>query len=347
MSEAKSEKTKKSKAKKVIKGVGLDIGTMNLVSARRTSKGVETKRMRDVFLDLPANARKRLKLAKTSFVDRDDEVLVLGDAALEIANIFGREARRPLSAGLVSPSETDSLEVLGLLIREVLGEPLEDGEVCYFSVPAAPVDQPDRDVIYHQGVFERIVEECGYEPYASNEAMAIIFSECAADDFSGIGISFGSGMTNIALAVQTIEGLSFSVARGGDWIDRGAANSVGSTQARICAIKEQGIDLMNPQGREQEAISFYYKNLIQYALDQIAARFKQIQGQFALPKPIPLVVSGGTSKAGGFMDLFEKVFTKKKRRFPIEVSEIRHAAEPLNAVAYGMLIQAIQEYDED
>jgi hypothetical protein len=332
---------------KVVYGVGADIGTMNLVSARRTEKGVATKRMRDVFLDLPISVRKRLILAKTSFVERDDEVLLLGDAAMEIANVFGREARRPLAGGLISPSETESLEVLGLLVREVLGEPAEEGEICYFSVPAPPIDRPEKDIIYHQGVFERIIEECGYEPYASNEAMAIVFSECAAEDFSGVAMSFGSGMTNVALAINTIEGLSFSVARGGDWIDRGAAeNFEGSTQARMCAIKEAGVDLMAPEGREQEAISFYYKALINYALDEIAKRFREVQGRFALPKPIPIVVSGGTSLATGFMELFDKVFKRKRKRFPIEVSEIRQATEPLNAVAYGLLIQAIQEYEE-
>jgi hypothetical protein len=332
---------------KPVYGIGADIGTMNLVSARRTGKGVETKRMRDVFLDLPITVRKRLLLAKTSFVERDDEVLILGDAAMEIANVFGREARRPLSGGLISPSETESLEILGLLVKEVLGEPSTKDEVCFFSVPAPPIDRPEKDIIYHQGVFERIIEECGYEPYASNEAMAIIFSECAQEDFSGVAMSFGSGMTNVALAINTIEGLSFSVARGGDWIDRGAAeNFEGATQARMCAIKEAGIDLMAPEGREEEAISFYYKALIDYTLDEIAKRFRQIQGQFVLPKAIPIVISGGTSLATGFMDLFDKVFKKKRKRFPIEVSEIRQAAEPLNAVAYGLLIQAIQEYEE-
>ena len=88
---------------------------------------------------------------------------------------------------------------------------------------------PNRDVIYHQGVFERIISECGFEPIASNEAMAVIFAETAKENFSGIGISFGSGMTNVALAVNSIEGLSFSVARGGDWIDKGASSSIGST----------------------------------------------------------------------------------------------------------------------
>ena len=330
---------------KQIHGIGLDIGTMNFVSARRTENGIAIRRIRDAFLDLPKDAKKMLKLSGADFVEREDDVLILGDAALEIANIFGQEARRPLAGGLVSSSELDGLEVLGLLVRHVLGEPVEPGEYCYFSIPADPIDQPDKDVIYHKGVFEKIVSECGYTPVASNEAMGILFSEAAKDGFSGIALSFGSGMTNVALAVNTIEGLSFSVGRAGDWIDKGAAKAIGSTSARMCTLKEKGVDLNNPQGREQEAIVFYYKALIEYVLEHIAKRFLLIQNQFALPRPIPLIVSGGTSLADGFMEFFKKVFETKKKKFPIEISEIRHASEPLNAVAKGMLIQSVQEYN--
>jgi len=326
-------------------GVGLDVGTMNLVSARRSAKGVETKRMRDAFLDFPLNAKKMLKLSQTSFVTREDDILILGDAAMETANIFGREPRRPLSAGIVSSDEAESLEVLGILIKHVLGEPKTPGEVCYFSVPAEPVDA-ERDIIYHRSVFTRIVEECGYTPFPSNEAMGIIYSEAAEDGFSGVSISFGSGMTNLALAVNTIEGLTFSVARGGDWIDQGASRSIGSTQARVCAIKEQGLDLTNPKDRTQEALAFYYKDLINYVLDQISVKFKSIEGKFALTKAIPLIVSGGSSLAGGFMDLFNEVFEARRKKFPIEISGIRQAKDPLNAVAHGMLVQALQEGEE-
>lgn len=326
-------------------GTSLDAGTMNLVSARRSAKGVETRRMRDAFLDLPSESKKMLKLSGVSYVDRGDEILILGDAALDTANIFGREARRPLSGGLVSATETDSLEVLGLLVQNVLGPPSEPGEHCYFSVPAAPIDVAGRDIVYHKGIFDRIVTECGYTPHSGNEAMAIIFAETAKEGFSGIALSFGSGMSNLALAINTIEGLSFSVGRGGDWVDSGAAKSVGSTQARMCSIKERGIDLNDPEGRDQEALVFYYKNLIEYVLDQIALQFKTIDGKFSLPKPVPLIVSGGTSLAGGFLEFFTKVFEKKRKRFPIQVSEIRAASDPLNAVAHGLLIQALQEYE--
>ena len=327
-------------------GIGLDIGTMNLVSARRSKKGVVTKRMRDVFLDLPPNAKRMLRLSSTSFTEREDDVLILGDAAMETANVFGKEPRRPLSNGLISPQETDSLEVLALLVKEVLGKPRVKDEPCMFSIPAPPLDQ-DRDTVYHQRVFEGIVRKCGFAPEAGNEAMAIIFSECAKEGFSGIAFSFGSGMTNVALAINTISGLTFSVARGGDWIDQRAAASIGSTQARMCALKERGVDLTAPKNRDEQAIVFYYEELITYALDQVAERFKQIAGQFALTKEIPIVVSGGTSLAGGFMDLFNKVFEERRKKFPIDVSEVKQAGEPLNAVATGLLVQAIQIGQEE
>lgn len=331
---------------KTSKGIGLDIGTMNIVAARRAGGEVMTSRVRDAFLDLESGAKRMLKLSGVSYIDLGEEgIIVVGDAAMEMANVFGREARRPLSQGLVSAGEIDALEVLGVMIKNVLGEPSTKGEACYFSVPAPPIDA-DRDVVYHRGVFDRIVSECGYEAHASNEAMAIIYAETAGDGFSGLGISFGSGMCNIALAVSGVEGLCFSVSRGGDWIDSGAAKAVGSTQSRVCALKEQGLDLMDPKGREQEALALYYKSLIEYCVDQTAREFIKIKDRFSLPRPIPIVVSGGTSLAGNFLDFFIEVFEKKRKKFPIEISEIRHASDPLNAVARGLLIQAMQEHED-
>jgi hypothetical protein len=211
-------------------------------------------------------------------------------------------------------------------------------------VPAAPVDRPGSDVIYHKRVFEKIVNDIGFEAIPSNEAMAIIYSECGKESFSGLAFSFGSGMTNVALSLNAIECLSFSVARGGDWIDHGAGKALGSTQTRMCAIKEKGFDLMNPQNRDEEALSFYYKELIDYALDNVMIEFMRIRNKFTLNQPIPIIVSGGTSKAGSFVNFFTSVFDKKKRKFPFEISEIRHAKDPLNAVAQGLLVQARQEY---
>jgi len=326
-------------------GVGLDIGTMNIVSARRGTTGVVTRRIRDAFLDLEPSSKKMLKLNDTTYIDYDDHILLLGDDALHMSTMLKRELRRPLSAGLISSSEHDALDVLSILIERVLGEPVEEGEFCYYSIPAAPLDMPGKDVIFHEAVFGRILEELGYTAISGNEAMAIVYAECAKDAFSGIGISYGSGMVNCALSFQSMPILEFSLARGGDWLDQKAAGVVGTTAERMCGIKEAGVDLMDPQGREQEALVVYYRSLIDYSLKSIAQQFIQTQSDTSLTAPIPIVVSGGTSRPEGFIELFQQVFDKKhKRRFPLEVSEVRRASDPMTAVAEGLLVQALQEY---
>ena len=328
-------------------GVGVDCGTMNIVSARQVSDKVVTKRVRDAFIDLDLEAKKTLKLSKVNYVEKDGQLIVLGDSAFNMANLFKREVRRPLSKGVVSAGELDAQSVLSLLVDHVLEHPQVEGEHCFFSVPAPPLDVQDQDVVYHTEVFRKIISECGYTPHPMNEAMAIVYSQCAAESFSGLAVSFGSGMCNVALAFQAVEGMSFSLAQGGDWIDSHAAKAVGSTASRMCAIKEKGVDLLSPKGREEEAIALYVRALIDYCLKNIGAQFRKVQASISLPEPIPFIVSGGTTKAPGFMKVFSEQFEAiKKKGFPIPISEIRHAKDPMTAVAEGLLVLASEEHAE-
>ena len=326
-------------------GVGLDIGTMNVLSARRTTDGrVATVRVRDAFIDLDPEVKRSLRLTKISYVEKNGNVIVLGDDALNMANMFKREVRRPLSKGVVSPGETEAQEILSLLVEKVLGERVVMGEHCYYSVPASPIDDPDQDVVYHTEIFRKIISEYGYTPHPTNEAVAIVYSQCAAENFSGLSLSFGAGMTNVALVYQTVKGMSFSLSRGGggDWVDLHAAKALGSTSARVCLIKEKGVNLAKPTTREEEAIALYIRTLIRYCLENITMQFRR--DTMNLPDPIPLVISGGTSKAGGFLEVFKDEFAKiSQRGFPIQISEIRAATDPMTAVAEGLLVLATEE----
>ena len=108
--------------------------------------------------------------------------------------------------------------------------------------------------------------------------------------------------------------------------------------------QEKGIDLTHPESREQEAIVLYCRALITYCLQNIAAQFRKVQNDVELPEPIPFVVSGGTSKVSGFLEVFKDEFEKSRQKFPIEISEIRPAANPLTAVAEGLLVLAAEEH---
>ena len=61
----------------------------------------------------------------------------------------------------------------------------------------------------------------------------------------------------------------------------------------------------------------------------------------ATTRPVPLVLSGGTAMPKGFRDRFEKIFNESN--LPIQVSEVRMAANPLEAAAKGALVAALAE----
>lgn len=323
-------------------GVGLDCGTMNLVSARMGADSViNFRRVRNAFLDLDPEAKKMLKLRKVPYIEDDNVLYVFDDAALKVANFLNRDVRRPLARGLISSGEIQAQKVLSVMISQVLSDPLQEGEPCYYSVPANPVDVPGQDVIYHQEVLRKIINSFGYKAIPWNEAMAIIYSN--SEDFSGLAISFGSGMANVALAYETIMGLSFSMTQGGgDWIDANSAKAVGSTPTKICAIKEAGVDLISPANTEQEAIAMYITEMVRSVLFQVSAQFKKNSGTITVPGPIPIILSGGTVRAKNFFTVFERTF-KEIKGFPIPISEIRVAKDPMTGVAEGLLTLAVSE----
>lgn len=321
-------------------GKGLDVGTANLVTAVQNEQGGITIKMeRNAFIDIDADVYSKRMLTKLQvpYVVHNDRMVVLGDSAFELSNIFSRETRRPMKDGLISPSEVDALGIIRLIIDKILGAPRGEGEKVYFSVPAASIDRPN-NVIYHQGLFEGLVRKMGYVPHAMNEAHAVVFSELAEQNFTGIGISCGGGMFNVCVAYKTIPALTFSICRGGDWIDQNVANVLGIPSSKATSIKERGVDLMNPQNREEEAVVIYYRNLINYTLINIKNKFEVAQDMPEFPEPIEIVFSGGTSMIGGFAELCDEEL--KKINFPIPVSRIRRAKDPLSSVARGCLIAA-------
>lgn len=317
---------------------GLDIGTMNIIASRDNGSEVETKRIRDVFIDLTNDQVKMLKLTgDTSFVTKGDTCYILGDDAANIANIFGRQLRAPLNKGVISAGELEGMEMLKVMVGEVLGKAPEGGSVVVSS-PGDPIDN-DFDALYHSFVVRDIVESYGWDVETASESTAMAYSECADTNFTGLCISCGHGMTNVSLVFKTIETLKFSVARGGSWLDEQTAKVTGKTPSQICAIKEKGVNLLKPEGREQQAIAVYYKHFIKYVIHNFIKKFNEISGNIELPEEIPCVIAGGTSMAPGFVDLVKEAIDKEKG-FPFPISEVKHAKDPLNSISKGLLVMA-------
>ncbi|MEO0479475.1 MAG: hypothetical protein AAF196_08350 [Planctomycetota bacterium] len=321
-------------------GKGLDLGTANIAAAIQQDDGSITVNVeRNAFLDIGDDvySKKMLTNAKVPYVVHDGKLVVIGEAAFELANVFGKNTRRPMADGLISANERDALPMMRMIISKVLGEPAAPGENCYFCVPAESLDV-ENDVIYHTGRFEAEVSKLGYTAKSINEAHAVVFSELAESDFTGIGLSFGGGMANACIAYKSIPCVSFSVARGGDWIDQNVARVRGIKHSKATFIKESGVDIRDPQGEDQAAVAIYYRNLIQYVLKNVKDRFERGQNMPTFSEPIDIACAGGTSMVGGFIEVFREEFAKID--FPMPVGRIFRAEDALTAVARGCLVAA-------
>lgn len=318
--------------------VGLDIGTMNILASRQRGNSVETKRIRNVFIDLSEEQVKMLKLSgETSFFKKDGKCYILGDDAANIANIFGRKLRAPMHKGVISPGEIEAMEILKIMVGEVLGQAPEGG-ICYVSSPGDPIDN-DFDTLYHSAVITDIVESYGWSVSTASESTAMAYSECASSDFTGLCISFGHGMTNVSLVFRSIETIKFSVSRGGSWLDEQTARVTNKTPAQICAIKEKGIDLLNPVGKEQQALTVYYKHFIKYVIHHFIQNFREVRGNIELPDKIPCVLAGGSSQPKCFVELVKQAINQEQG-FPFPISDVILSDNALESVSLGLLIMA-------
>ena len=328
---------------------GLDVGTSYIVlSQEHENNSIKYTDFRDAFYKIKPTtpvATKMIEkcLAGKVFVkDEDGSFILLGKDAIEKAIERNDTAKRPMYKGVVSAKEKDAKKILAFILKEVVGQSSESGEKLVFCVPAQPVDQEDEDfdVGYHEDVVKTILSECGYNAKSINEAEALCYAELESEDYTGISISCGAGMTNVCVMLNGEPTVVFSTTKSGDWIDRMSAVATGESDSVVQAEKEGGdFTIGEPSDNPVlSAVSSYYERLIDYTTKQLSIA---LSSHKLLPKfknPLLIVVAGGTSQAKGYVENFAKKLNDNG--FPLPVKEVKHAQDPLHAVSKGCLIAA-------
>lgn len=323
---------------------GLDVGTTFIYSAQKVGPEVSFKTCRNCFFDIEHSdfIEDILKKSNVRYAYKGNKVYIVGEEAMRFANVFGKNTRRPLRSGVISPKEEEALPVIELLIKDTLGSPRSNEEVIYYSIPANPIDA-DFNVIYHQNIIRMFLENFGYRAKPLNEGLAVVYSELSGNNFTGLGISFGGGMTNVCFAVLAVPVFSFSIARAGDWIDEQVARVSNETVSKITAIKEANLNLNLAEmstDKIDQALYIYYNSLIEHVLESIKGEMEKTPKP-RLEKPVPIILAGGTAKPKGFLSMFEAGLNKIK--LPLEIGEVRLASHPLLSTVKGALIAGIAE----
>ena len=345
--ETMTTKKSASKPKKYVSPcAGLDVGTGWLVGSSYLSKTkMEYTPLRDCFYTIPEEmfSRSMFNKDKVKYVEHNDRIHIVGEDALTLAKIQNGSAQRPMAKGVINPNERASAPILREMIKYCIeASPVKKGGKVVFSVPAAVVDSDDTfNVEYHELSISSLISSLGYKPEALNEAYAVIISELEkADEVTGLGLSFGAGLVNVAMAYKGMLLFQFSINKSGDFIDFESSRACGVSESMMNHIKEKNLDLNKNEfevDAEQRALIFTHKHVIKNAIQQIVKTFNRTDSVNII-EPVPVIISGGTTLPNGFAELFEQELMATQ--LPFEVTEVIPAKDKLTAVARGCLMWA-------
>ena len=334
---------------------GLDLGTKNIVLSFKDAEGkIKYRKEVNGFFKIPNDkqfAKNMLTQAGVPHIEYGSSFVALGSKAEELAYTFNKTLRRPMSDGVLSSGEEDSIEIMASIVQSLIGEIKDDG-ILYYCVPAKALNR-NINVDFHQKVAQMIIN--GYasktgkklQGHAINEAHALVLA--SIPDKTGIGISFGAGMVNVSYCLFGIPVFNFSLVGSGDWIDIESAKQFGfdptrpdgdykHTPTSICKAKESTSLREMPSEPTKRAIYINYQILMESVINGIVKGFKDNEDKARVARPMPIVLAGGTSSPDGFIEMFKDQLTKAGPAFA--VGDITRPEKPLFTVAEGCLIAA-------
>ncbi|HEX8720154.1 MAG TPA: hypothetical protein VF736_05905 [Pyrinomonadaceae bacterium] len=323
--------------------VGLDIGTSRIVAADGPD-GERRRSQLNAFVPVPVSEMAENMLRQRGMVyERNCKNLyVYGNDSDFFASFLDTDARRPMCSGLINPKEENSQHMIQRIISLMVPR-AKKGEVLCFSVPGKG-ENANGNLVYHEAVLKQFLQSLGYNAKPVNEGQAVVFSELQDENFTGIGVSFGGGMCNVSVSFMSMPMITFSVPKGGDYIDRNVAEVMGeSNTTKVRLFKEEKLDLSRPAKDEMTgALHIFYEDLMRTLIDRLRSEFSRSGQLPKVDRPMPVVLAGGTAKPAGFLQRFDAML-RAEGDFPVQLSEVRMAADPLTATARGCYIAALSE----
>ena len=237
--------------------VALDFGTYRLKCLRPRLEHLVGRSCRTALAVVPNTdaSRRILENVQVTYAVCEDNLVVLGDSAVDVSRLVQIPSVTPLPDGRVPENDPPARQVILSLLDAVLPKPESPGELCCMTVPGgseelrrldgairkttseAGPDQPAeatiKDVPTAKTVamfptrsknpdlefLSNLVRLRGYQPLVLNAGMAAVLAHNADCSFSGVGIDFGASTCDASIAFLSEEIAHCNIRKGGNWID--------------------------------------------------------------------------------------------------------------------------------
>lgn len=331
--------------------VALDVGTHELKSLRYDAERLAARRCRAAFcvIDDTEPHRNVLRQLDFPYAVCERSLLVLGDSAEKLTQLFRVPCDALFPGGVLNAADPLSRQITAALVEALIGRATAEGELCALTLPAdlksgGDGTSPQREFLV------RVVRLLGYAPLELAAPQALVLAELGDDAFTGIGLSFGAGSSQAGLIHRGNVLASCEVAYGGNWIDLRLARAqqlfVWDTQGRKrldtrkTRTWKEGLagDLRRAENESELQLGDLYRGVVEFLLREAALTFTDVLKRMPIPGPLPMIVTGGSARIGGFRELLCDVLPTVA--FPVTISDVRLAISSPYAVTRGGLIRA-------
>lgn len=312
--------------------VGLDLGTTEFRSIRDSGDDLIARRCRASYLvlkDTPGH-RRLLEHAQARHGTCGDDLIVLGDDAVECGQMLDLPVIPLLRGGRLPSADPVARQILALMVEAVLPTALRPGTVCCVTVPGGyglEGDSQSLDVRY----LKQLAALRGYAPQIISSGQAVVLAELSIAAFSGLGISLGA--TNCEVAV---------IHCGRELARCTIAGRLGELSEEFAVDSESNsIKSKQESGESRRDWERNYLRVLTSILTEARESLASEGSIRLIPQPVSIACTGGITQSEGFENLFHQAW--KQAGWPIRVAQIRLATNPRFAIARGGLIKAILE----
>ena len=334
--------------------IGLDIGSFRLKSLRRHKDQLMGRSTRSVYSVVPYSEAHLALLDQSSIAHAvsEDIIILMGDSAVDFAKLFQVQTLPLLSEGVIPENDPLDRQVIASLVEALLPKPTTSGEICCMALPGTASGRSTGENSEFE-FFSRLARLRGYTPVILSAGMAAILAASVDNSFTGMSLTFGAASCELALAHRGIEIANCVIPRGGDWIDEqlaqrnnDSAYDINGEQfldiAAATRRKETAVtSIANPNSDEDQFVSDLYQDLLGQLIDAAELTFLHTVRMRNVPQPITLICTGGGARINGFAELLTRKL--QTNPLPLEIAELRMAADSDYTAARGLLISAALE----
>ena len=331
--------------------IALDLGSHQFRSLRRQSDQLLARSCRSVYSVLPASPTQQhlLTQAQIPFAVCDDQLVLMGDAAVELSRLFQVPNLPLLPRGHFRANDPLPRQITAALIEQLLPDPHYAGEICCMSLPEIAALGNAREHA-ELDFMTQVIRLKGYTPLVLGSAMAAILAHLSDRAFTGIGMVFGANFCDVALAHHGLRITGCTLPRGGDWLDREMARTAGDYAWQAQGERYLDVDaarrrkesvtesLLQPTSAEEHRLADLYRQLIRKVLRVTTQRLNIAAGIADFPQPITIACTGGSAQVAGFHQLVAESLLVAP--LPLEISHVRVCAHADHDIARGCLINA-------